>query len=276
MSNVVFKKGLFNNLPVSAETNELLFATDVGKLFQGTGAEGKLIEYTDLVTGYDNLEALKLANIAINNKLYITNDGKLYLCKDDLYIPLNEDANSHSHDNVDILNKLTQDAQGNLSYNGMVSHNHANKDVINKLTQDAQGNLLYDGVKIGGNTIIEGGTGSGNCDCNGNVLGGGVEQKVLLNVVNGEKYNIVSEYDMSEGKAIVQAYKFIAGEQDVINTIKEFNNGEEANFYYDKDNLVFNEGCSIRTEWNLQVTEQNGLYETEVINKAKFKEIHIS
>lgn len=88
MSKVIFKKGLFANLPSSAEENVLLFATDVGRLFQGTGIGKDLIEYSNLITGYSDLTELKTENPSIENKLYVTDDGNIYIYLNNDYVSL--------------------------------------------------------------------------------------------------------------------------------------------------------------------------------------------
>ena len=66
---------------------------------------------------------------------------------------------------------------------------------------------------------------------------------------------------------IIQAYEFTQGEQDVVTTLKEFNNADSSNFYYDKDNVVFTEnGCKIKNEYEVvstPSTTEEGLYELD-------------
>ena len=46
-----------------------------------------------------------------------------------------------------------------------------------------------------------------------------------------------------------QTNKLAAIYKDGIGTLKEFNNSDSDNFYYDKDNLVFtSDGCKIKNE----------------------------
>lgn len=88
MSKVVFKKGLFANLPQEEQDNVLLFATDVGRLFQGNGTGKKLTEYSDVMTGYVDLADLQAKNPSIANKLYITDDKGIYIYKNNDYVQL--------------------------------------------------------------------------------------------------------------------------------------------------------------------------------------------
>lgn len=78
MAEVIFKKGLIENLPSTAGQDELLFAEDVGRLFKGNGADKPLTEFSTLVNGFANLEDLRLKNPALKNKLYLTDDSKMY------------------------------------------------------------------------------------------------------------------------------------------------------------------------------------------------------
>lgn len=78
-NNVIFKKGLYKNLPSSADENILFFCTDIGKIFQGAGSGKALIEYgNDVLDGFTDLDDLKNKNPQIQGKLYLTSDNKLY------------------------------------------------------------------------------------------------------------------------------------------------------------------------------------------------------
>ena len=86
-NNVIFKKGLYKNLPSSADENILFFCTDVGKIFQGAGSGKALIEYgSDVLGGFTDLDDLKNKNPQIKDKLYLTNDNKLYRYNGSEYI----------------------------------------------------------------------------------------------------------------------------------------------------------------------------------------------
>ena len=66
---------------------------------------------------------------------------------------------------------------------------------------------------------------------------------------------------------IIQAYEFTEGMQDVVTTLKEFNNKDANNFYYDKNNLVFtDEGVKIKNKHEVISTknEDTGFYELDL------------
>ena len=75
---------------------------------------------------------------------------------------------------------------------------------------------------------------------------------------------------------IIQAYEFTQGEQDVVTTLKEFNNKDANNFYYDKDNLVFtNEGAKIKNEYEVMSTnnQDTGFYELDLSQEGFISDI---
>lgn len=100
-----------------------------------------------------------------------------------------------------------------------------------------------------------------------------LEQKVALNVSNGQIIQIESAIDIEEQKALVQVYKYIEGEQDTVHTLKEFNNANKENFIY-SDNVEFDDTCYIKNKYVLQNTlnDSTGLYETK-FNKAEFLDL---
>lgn len=125
---------------------------------------------------------------------------------------------------------------------------------------DANGNAKYLYLPFENNTD----TGAGE-----------IEQRVLLNVVANEILEIGSINNLDECKVFIQAYKFISGEENVTNTVKEFNNGQEDSFYYTNGNIEFDEnGCSIKESYEYKIKENSdGFYETEIINPKEYIEI---
>lgn len=99
--------------------------------------------------------------------------------------------------------------------------------------------------------------------------------KQKLNVKHGDVFDaLTTEPDILTKKpVIVQCYKFVPGEADVIEIIKEFDNTEEENFVYNKDSVEFEdtEGMKIIDHYKLNYKlNSDGLYESELIDKNEF------
>ena len=92
-------------------------------------------------------------------------------------------------------------------------------------------------------------------------------QSVRQNAKANEVYVIELIKQNKLNDLIIQAYEFTQGEQDVVTTLKEFNNSDSSNFYYDKDNIVFtSDGCKIKNEYEVTSTPsttEEGLYELD-------------
>lgn len=101
-------------------------------------------------------------------------------------------------------------------------------------------------------------------------LESGMFQTTLLNVVADTPQYLPVMCDLTDCKLIVQGYQFIPGEQNVVNTIKYFNNGNKDSFYYNKDTVQFGEDMSIKNNYVYTSTKVGDLYETEEIDKTKF------
>lgn len=100
------------------------------------------------------------------------------------------------------------------------------------------------------------------------------QQKVTLNATPTEPIQVIT--NDKNNKLIIENYKFIKGENDITSVLKEFNNGKEDSFIYSKNEIVFNEdNMSIKNNYTLlnSVNKDNGLYESETINKSDFIEI---
>lgn len=101
-----------------------------------------------------------------------------------------------------------------------------------------------------------------------------IQQKVALNATPTEPIQIVT--NDKDNKLMIENYKFIEGENNITSVLKEFNNGKEDSFIYSKNEIAFNEdNMSIKNNYALlnSVNKDNGLYESETINKSDFIEI---
>ena len=63
--------------------------------------------------------------------------------------------NSHTHTNKEVLDKISENAEGSLLFNGNKitsdvtnSHTHTNKEILDKISEDTDGSLLFNGNKI--------------------------------------------------------------------------------------------------------------------------------
>ena len=94
----------------------------------------------------------------------------------------------------------------------------------------------------------------------------GVQQKVSLNVTSTEPIQIYTN-DINN-KLVIDNYKFVEGENDVTSILKEFNNGKKSSFFYNNEEINFDDnGINIKNEYKLTDTlNSNGLYESEDID----------
>lgn len=102
-----------------------------------------------------------------------------------------------------------------------------------------------------------------------------IGQLSFLNLnANDTKYlNLNSETIFD--KFIIQAYKFIPGESNIVETLKQFNNVDNSNFNY-RDGIVefTDKGMGIKDTYELNRTKYNDeLYITEAFNKDDFVDI---
>ena len=104
-----------------------------------------------------------------------------------------------------------------------------------------------------------------------------IMQKTILNAVNGDTKYFSNDGNKIEN-VIVQPYKFVEGDTNVVEVIKSFDNTEEENFNCNSDNTDFNdtEGMKIEDTYTYSDLEEytiDGLYITQTINLDEFKEI---
>lgn len=98
----------------------------------------------------------------------------------------------------------------------------------------------------------------------------GIYQMVLLNPPVNSPQSVESMVDLQECKVFAQAYKFVAGEQDIVSTLKEFNNANKDSFYCNSDVISFEENMKINNLHDIKYVTVNDYFESEIIDKEKF------
>lgn len=99
-------------------------------------------------------------------------------------------------------------------------------------------------------------------------------QKTILNAQNGTAKYYETDADNVIDKIMIQCYKFVPGETGIVQTLKEFNNGDAGNFYY-SENVQFEDGMSIKDSFIFHTDlNSDGYYETCLIDKNSFAELY--
>lgn len=102
-----------------------------------------------------------------------------------------------------------------------------------------------------------------------------IEQRTVLNVKAGEPIYVPLSDKTSEAKTLVEVYKFVEGENNVVTTLKSFDNSQEDSFFYNPQTVCFDGDMKIRDQYkySFKLNEELGYYETEEINVEEFLEI---
>jgi hypothetical protein len=97
-------------------------------------------------------------------------------------------------------------------------------------------------------------------------------QKTYLNVKVGDTLYINTTGDYVLDKVIVQPYKFVEGTQNIVETLKTFNNTEASNFFYNDENVEFTGAMRIIDKYNIGYSFESvdGFYESDMINKSDY------
>ena len=104
----------------------------------------------------------------------------------------------------------------------------------------------------------------------GQVTQGNFEQREIVDAKANKIYEIGSLNGLDEYKIFAQAYTEIEGQQNMVDTIKEFNNEHKDSFYCG-NNVEFDEGVKIKTRYNYQLSKNSdNFYETQIIKKDDF------
>lgn len=158
--------------------------------------------------------------------------------------------------------KISETEKKSYDNAASLAHKHSNLDILNMFSQDIHGNLIFNGNTISGSS--------------GSVSDVSISQSSFVNVsANDIKYPNISGGPLDD-KFIAQAYKFIPGENNIVETLKKFDNTESDNFNYNDENVAFtDEGMGIKDIYELSVSKYNDkLYITEAFNKNDFVEIN--
>lgn len=99
-------------------------------------------------------------------------------------------------------------------------------------------------------------------------------QKTILNAENGTVKYYETDADNAIDKIMIQCYKFVPGETGIVQTLKEFNNGDADNFYH-SEYVQFEDGMKIKDCYRYQtMVNADGCYETELLDPNSFAEIY--
>lgn len=142
--------------------------------------------------------------------------------------------------------------------------------VINDITTN--GSCIYLGKDNHFINLFEHlGEGSGT---GGNGTGKPIFQSVKLDVKAGQKYKTTLPIDKRNNDIMVQCFKFIPGETDIVEILKDFNLNDDLDFIFNKKNIIFDGSLKIKDEFEYKSTlNENGIYETETIDKNVFIQI---
>lgn len=162
----------------------------------------------------------------------------------------------NDYDINSIIVPISQEEYTNLVNNNNVDYTkfylvYSDEDINNaKKAMIYHNNVLYDI------------TNSSEAHSNSNE----VQQKVSLNVTSTEPIQIYTN-DINN-KMIIDNYKFVEGENDVTSILKEFNNGKKSSFFYNNEEINFDDnGINIKNEYKLTDTlNSDGLYESDDLN----------
>lgn len=104
MSTINVKKILESNLPLTDDDFTMSF-TEEGNLYY-TKNDGSQLKVTDIKTGYVNLVDLQTHNPAIENKIYLTKEAKLYVFSGGIYVEISGGSGSGSIDGIKQITRL--------------------------------------------------------------------------------------------------------------------------------------------------------------------------
>lgn len=108
MTNINFRQGLKADLPSTAPASDLLFTTDTGEIFKGTGASSPLLAYGSVLYGFADLAALNLSTTPkILGKVYLTDDNKLYRYNGTTFVALSGETGDVTASEVSFANAGT-------------------------------------------------------------------------------------------------------------------------------------------------------------------------
>lgn len=162
---VEFKRGKEKDLPKEGNLGTLFFAWDTGKIFEGNGYGKSLTEYSSVLWGYENIADLEFKNPQIQGKIYITNDGGMYIYNGTSYLsvgggtgvgyPTNIYEKSWDNEYYPILTKILDMKELFISEN-MKSIDKSEIIIYNSLPKsEITDNSLYLVIKDKEITILE-------------------------------------------------------------------------------------------------------------------------
>lgn len=166
------------------------------------------------------------------------------------------------------LGLFSTDAEGRLTINGVAYAKSSDIENLSTSYEDLENKPTIEGVTLSGAITLADLGAQASADAVK------VSQKVVLNVTSGQEIVIDN---VNTDKVLVQVWKFVEGQENVVQTVKTFNNTNASNFYYNPDTIEFGESSvSIKDTYTYPTTLNNdtGFYETGFIDKSQFSSIN--
>ena len=108
----------------------------------------------------------------------------------------------------------------------------------------------------------------------GSLPAGEMEQRRIINAIAEHVYSVDSVNDLSDSKIYIQCFKSVQGAVDVIFDITQYNSSQTQKLLYNNDIVDINDDhISIKTEYTINNTRTDDYYQSDEIDKSKFKSL---
>ena len=156
MTNVQFRQGLKAQLPQVAPEGDLLFTTDTGEIYKGTGSGIKSLG--SVLTGFADLNALNQLTEKIQGKIYLTGEYKLYAFNGTDFVPLVADSDAVSAVNVSFDNTDSGLSSTNVQEALKALADRTEAESTGEIKLNDADTLGYLGNKLDATLAVENGT----------------------------------------------------------------------------------------------------------------------
>ena len=173
------------------------------------------------------------------------------------------DEDKNKIDSIDLDNLMTVDVYASTENENSV------KNADNIINVELAQPLSYYGKDINGDI------GFHYLPINDDSLPAGeMEQRHIINAIAEHIYSVDSVNDLSDSKIYIQCFKSVQGAVDVIFDITQYNSSQTQKLLYNNDIVDINDDhISIKTEYTINNTRTDDYYQSDEIDKSKFKSL---
>ena len=99
----------------------------------------------------------------------------------------------------------------------------------------------------------------------------GIYQRVKLKALANQSFEVDLLKNRPKNDILIQVLEFKPGQQNITKVLKEFNNGDELNFVFNEENVIFDGKAKIKDKYDINSIKSESECESELISTSDYE-----